>query len=201
MIPFSLQPEPAAFDADVRRKGLAWLQNTPGAAERRRPHPHWRPCLPDLRTAFRGLCGYAAMRIDCKGSVDHFKSWNATRATQPELAYEWSNFRFCSTWINAVKKEDAAVLDPFVVQNGWFRIVLPTMELETTAEVPDQYRNLAQQTLDNLHLRDDEDLVDFRREWYEAYKSGDATFGLLEEWAPLVAMAVKDLVDAGKPLP
>lgn len=201
MIPFTLQAEPATFDDAVRQRGLTWIRNTPDHATRDRPPAYWKPCLPDLRNAFRGMCAYAAMRFDHKGSVDHFQSWNQTRAAQPQLAYEWDNFRFCSKWINSVKQEDDAVLDPFVVQDGWFRIDLATMELEATAAIPQQYQQLAEDTLTNLHLRDDEDLVEYRREWYENYKSNDASFALLEQWVPLVAKAVKELEDAGLPLP
>src|SRR5437016_4070640 len=117
MIPFALQPEPDSFDEMVRRKGAAWLRDTPNAVQRERPANYWKHGLPDLRRASRGLCAYAAMRVEAKGTVDHFQSWARTKEITPQLAYEWSNYRFCSFAINSVKnKYDEHLLDPFEVQ-------------------------------------------------------------------------------------
>src|ERR1039458_311710 len=74
--PKPINPENANFDFNrkVRQKGNAWLQNTPDARTRERPQNYWSDCLPHLRQAFRGLCAYAAMKIESKGTVDHFRS-------------------------------------------------------------------------------------------------------------------------------
>jgi len=203
VIPFALQPEPGSFDTEVRQKGVAWLTNTPDAAQRDRPHNYWKHCLPDLRHAFRGLCAYAAMRVEAKGTVDHFQSWAKTKAATPELAYEWRNYRFCSFAINSLKnKFDEDVLDPFDIQDGWFKVSLPDMQLEPTDLIPEPYKDRVSITLTRLQLAHGEDLVEFRRAWYDQYKEGGLpVLDMMDEWAPLVAKAIRDKLAAGEPLP
>lgn len=209
MIPFAPQPEPTLenanfdFDSEVRQKGSAWLRNTADARTRKRPQNYWSDCLPHLRRGFRGLCGYAAMKIEAKGTVDHFQSWSKTKATRPELAYEWSNYRFCSAAINSIKnKFDDEVLDPFEVQEGWFRVSLPDMQLHLTAQVPDTHRARAEKTVQRLQLTHGEDLIEFRRAWYDQYKQGGApVLDMMDEWAPLVAKAIREKLAAGEPPP
>ena len=209
MIPFVPQPEPTTesanfdFDAEVRQKGNAWLRNTPDARTRKRPQPCWSDCLPHLRHAFRNLCGYAAMRIESKGTVDHFQSWARTKETRPELAYEWTNYRFCSASINSLKnKFDEDVLDPFEVQDGWFRVALPDMQLLLTDRVPATHRARAETTLTRLQLSHGEDLVEFWRARYDQYKErGEPILNMMDEWAPLVARAIREKLAAGERLP
>jgi len=203
MLPFRLQQEPPSFDDNVRQKGLSWIRNTPDASQRKRPQNYWRHCLTDLRHAFQNICPYAAMRIDAKGTVDHFESWARTKATNPGLAYEWSNYRFCSSAMNSLKnKFDEDVLDPFEVQNGWFRVTLPDMQLILTDQVPPAQRALAERTIERLQLRDGEDLIEFRLEWYNQYKAGgEPILEMMESWAPLVATAIREKLEVGEPLP
>ncbi len=146
MIPFTPQAEPTResanfdFNREVRQKGSAWLQKTPDARTKDRPPPYWSKCLPHLRRAFRGLCGYAAMKVESKGTVDHFRSWAKTKGAEPGLAYEWTNYRFCSAALNARKnKFDEDMLDPFEVQGDWFRVSLPDMQLLPTDRIPETH--------------------------------------------------------------
>lgn len=126
------------------------------------------------------------------GTVDHFRSWAATRKTEPELAYEWSNYRYASGIMNACKSgREGQVLDPFIVQDGWFEVLLPSLQLVATAAVAEEYRALADSTLRCLRLRDDEAVIEYRRGWYQAYLSGGLTLDQLRLWAPLIARAVE----------
>lgn len=87
------------------------------------------------------------------GTVDHFLSHDNYRS----LAYEWSNLRFASAWINSTKGTlDDQVLDPFVLKEDWFEILLPSLQLVLTDKVPLQQRQKAQFTLERLRLQDDE---------------------------------------------
>ncbi len=185
MIPVIPAPEPAAFDRQARSRGQAWLSEHPDA---RRPKDYWSPFRPDLEHAFRRLCGYAAMLDPTGGTVDHFLSFE----TRPDLAYEWSNYRFASQSLNAIKQNaDATVLDPFEVGPGWFEIILPSLQLRVTDAVPPELREKAEFTLRRLKLRDGERVIRWRQGWYEMYVAGRVALEGLEQVAPLIADAVR----------
>jgi hypothetical protein len=124
------------------------------------------------------------------GSVDHYISWD----TDHSLAYEWSNYRFAAEWINKSKQTaDDQVLDPFEVQDGWFEILLPSLQLVVvTSAVPSNKRAQAEYTLERLHLRDDERVIRQREAWYRRYQENKLTLEGLEEVAPLLARAIRN---------
>lgn len=123
------------------------------------------------------------------GTVDHFVSISEDRSQ----AYEWANYRYCSGWINSSKRNEPSwkMLDPFDVQNGWFELHLPSMQLRVTDAVPDQVRERAEYVLDRLHLSNDERLVRQRRTWLEMYQHEEISLAGLESMAPLVARAIR----------
>lgn len=125
------------------------------------------------------------------GSVDHFRSWKAIRASEPRLAFEWSNFRFAAQWINAVKQDSDDVLDPFEVEDDWFEISLPSLQLVATDRIPQPMRAKAEVTLVRLRLRDDERVISQRRAWLRLHESGDLSLEGLRQKAPLIARAVE----------
>lgn len=184
MIHFDPVAEPPDFDEQVRQHGNVWLQQHPEAD---RPRAFWSPFKPHLCTGFRHLCGYSAM-YEPVGTVDHYLSYR----NYPELAYEWSNYRFASAWINSSKQDvDDRVLDPFLVKDGWFEIVLPSLQLVMTDAIPAEERERATFTLERLHLRDSETVIRQRRAWYEMYEQGKLSLEGLDEVAPLIARAIR----------
>ena len=182
MIAVDRVPEPSDFDTKARQPGLAWLQESPDA---KRPRDYWSPFKPQLAAGFNQLCGYTAM-YEPVGTVDHFVSIHADKA----LAYEWNNYRFAAAWVNSSKQSTDAVLDPFEVQDGWFEILLPSLQLVVTESVPAELRARAKHTLERLHLRDDERVLRQRRVWYSMYQSGELTLEGLRKKAPLIARAI-----------
>ncbi len=181
MIHVAPVPEPGDFDVRARRPGLRWLEEHPDA---KRPRDYWTPFRPALAEGFLSLCGYCAM-FEPVGSVDHYDS-------ERSLAYEWDNYRFASAWINSSKQRaDTQVLDPYEVEDGWFDLHLPSLQLRVTDSVPEELRAKAEHTLDRLNLRDDERVLRQRREWYRMYQDGELTLGGLREKAPLIAGAVE----------
>lgn len=180
--------EPAEFDAKCRQKGLQWLAAHPKATRKgnKRPKPLWTAFKPDLADAFRDLCAYGAM-YEPVGTVDHFVPVDANEA----LAYDWPNYRFASAWINSSKQKAAGVLDPLQVQDGWFEILLPSLQLVVTDQVPNHLRALAEETLNRLHLRDDERVLRQRRRWYRLHQEGKLDLDGLRENAPLIAAAIE----------
>lgn len=120
------------------------------------------------------------------GTVDHYLSFTS----RPELAYEWTNYRYASSILNSSKRT-SEVLDPYRVGDGWFRILLPSLQLEMTPKVPEELRELANHTLKQLHLRDGERIIRWRRAWYKMYLDKKLTLEGLEDVAPLIAEAVR----------
>lgn len=188
MIRVQRVPEPAAFDSEARQPGNAWLAANPGA---KRPADLWSPFKNDLRDGFRALCGYAAMIDPTGGTIDHYLSYR----NHPHLAYDWANYRFASSTMNSIKRTvDDTVLDPYEIADGWFEIILPSLQMRTTARVPAEHRARAEATLSRLKLRDDERLIRWRQSWYEMYVAGELTLDGLERVAPLIAAAVRQQV-------
>lgn len=191
MIPCSPGQEPADFDARARKRGLSWLAEHPKPAApvpgtRWRPRDYWSEFRNDLADAFHQLCAYGAL-WEPVGTVDHFVSCD----TDETLAYEWSNYRFCSQWINS-SKQNAVVLDPCEVQDGWFKILLPSLQLVVSDQIPADKRQLAEDTLKRLHLDHDERIVRQRTVWHDMWNDGKLSLEGLREMAPLIARAIED---------
>ena len=185
MIPVRKVKKPRGFDAEVKVPGDAWLADNPAAA---RPPALWAAYTAALSEGFGNLCGYAAMLDPTGGTVDHFLSFKNRR----DLAYEWSNYRFASGPLNASKRNaDDTVLDPFEVGDGWFEIVLPSLQMRITDAVPAAYRAKAAFTLKRLNLRDGERVIRWRKSWYDMYLAGRLTLDGLRGVAPLLAAAVE----------
>lgn len=184
MIRFERVPEPPTFDQKARKPGRQWLQDHPDA---RRPRDYWTPFKPDLADGFHDLCGYSAMWIP-NGTVDHYLSFRAER----RLAYEWDNYRYAAGWVNSSKQNaDDLVLDPYEVQDGWFEVLLPSLQLTVTDATPPELRARAEFTVERLHLREDERILRQRREWYRMYQEGELSLRALRRKAPLIARAVE----------
>jgi hypothetical protein len=182
MIPVAPVPEPPDFEARARRPGSTWRSENPGAI---RPRDYWSPFKATLAEGFRHRCGYSAM-LDLAGTIDHFHSYK----THPHLAYEWSNYRYASHWINASKKA-GDVLDPHEIGEGWFEVLLPSLQLVMTDKVPLEHRERAARTLELLPLAHDERVLRQRRRWYQLYQEQKLSLEGLREVAPLIAAAVE----------
>ena len=184
MIRFVRVPEPADFDEKARVPGNKWLAVHSGSE---RPRDLWTPFKGRLAQGFRNLCAYSAM-CEPVGTVDHFISCDEDRSK----AYEWENYRYCAAWINSSKGNLPAteLLDPFDVENGWFELHLPSLQLRISDSVPERFRERAENVLTRLHLRDDERIVRQRREWYRMYQAGELSRDGLAGKAPLIAAAI-----------
>ncbi|MDJ0842278.1 MAG: hypothetical protein QNK37_37600 [Acidobacteriota bacterium] len=185
MIHFDPVEEPSDFDQAVRKPGLLWLETNPNA---KRPKALWSPFRAHLATGFGWLCAYSAM-YEPVGTVDHFVSWDEDKTK----AYDWSNFRYAASWINSSKKSlpAAKILDPFQVQDDWFELLLPSLQLTVTDTTPQEFKERAKFVLRRLHLRDDHRVMKQREEWYHMYQNGEISLEGLEKKAPLIARAVR----------
>ena len=121
-------------------------------------------------------------------TVDHFVSCNENR----KLSYEWSNYRYVEGWFNSSKNKhpSASLLDPFEIQEGWFEVDLPSLQLRLTDAVPPELSERAKFTLEKLPLRDDERVIRQRRAWLKMYEQG-TPLAVIEQKAPLIAQAIR----------
>lgn len=182
-----LEPEPDAFDKRCRKKGAAWLDKNPKLTRKqKRPKDYWSPFRITLSVAFSDRCAYGAM-YDPNGTVDHFKSVS----NDETLAYEWKNYRYCTGWINSSKNSCPEVIDAFEVEDDWFEVILPSLQLVAIDKnIPASCRDRVENALKKLHLQDDERIVRQRREWLRMYEDGEISLDGLRKKAPLIAKAI-----------
>ena len=175
-------PEPAGFHDRCRVPGNLWLKSN----NTERPSDRWTPFRNNLADGFNNRCGFGAMWIS-SGTVDHFVSCDEDRSK----AYEWKNYRYVEGWLNSSKKKHASgeLLDPFEVQDDWFEVELPSLQLRLTDAVPMNIRDRAEYTITRLPLRDDERVVRQRRAWLKMYEDG-APLEIIRAKAPLIARAI-----------
>lgn len=200
VIPVARPDEPEDFDRKCRQPGKQWLESLdevyrelpPGE----RPDPPkdvrkktklWSQYCSKLRSHYGNRCGFLAM-FTRPGTIDHWISI----ANDRRQAFEWTNFRFVDSGCNSAKKPawEGRLLDPHEVEDGWFEVLLPSLQLEMTRELTDPVlREKAQFTLEKLRLRDGEDIIAYRREWLVQYEKG-LPLDRLAEFAPLLARAI-----------
>ncbi len=184
MIRFAPSSKPDGFTERVELRGAAWLQSHPVG----RPSSYWNEFRSALADAFRNLCAYSAI-WEPVGTVDHFVSCDENRSR----AYDWSNYRFASAWINSSKQalRSVQILDPFEVEDDWFEILLPSLQMVATDRVPEEHRERADFVLQRLRLRDGEAVIRQRQAWYQLYLEGKLTLEGLADRAPMIAAAVQ----------
>ncbi|HLP87860.1 MAG TPA: hypothetical protein VK184_04530 [Nostocaceae cyanobacterium] len=184
MLKFNLPLEPEDFDAKVRQIGNNWLAKNPDV---KKIPSYWSNFKGDLADGFKNLCAYSVM-YEPVGTVEHYLCCENHR----NLAYEWSNYRFSSGWVNSSKGTlDNQVLDPFEVEDDWFEISLPSLQLVLTDAIPPEKRQKAEFTIQRLRLINGKQVMRQREQWYEMYITGLINLEGLEKVAPLIARAVR----------
>lgn len=220
MIRVEKQPEPRPpefdFDGKVRQPGRSALAELLGKAptlrrtgprikkradriedldpEVLRDYAYWTRALDALHEAYRGLCAYSCFYIEpvTGPTVDHFV---AITRTEPEQAYEWDNYRLASSLMNACKREFPDVLDPFVVEDGWFELDMDTLEVTPAASLAPELRQRADDTIARLKLNS-RDCKSARRRYFDLYwqpkdPSRPIPLWFLEEQAPFLAREMR----------
>ncbi len=196
MIPVQPQPEPEDFSSRVQEKGRSFLRRIPHPTITEwKNHAYWQDILPDMRVAYSGICAYSALWISPvtgSDSVDHFIPKNL----RPELAYEWSNYRYASLKFNS-RKGTQAVLDPFQIEFGWFILDFPSLLVKPHSSLPSDLKEAVNSTIRILKLNIDDKCVEARQHWVEDFCKGDISFAHLERKAPFIAYELKrqDLVE------
>jgi hypothetical protein len=80
----------------------------------------------DLYRLYENICAYTGEWFpELSASVDHF----IPTSTNPQLAYEWSNYRLTTNKMNNDKRNKIDIVDPFKVQFGWFVLDFPSCQI------------------------------------------------------------------------
>jgi hypothetical protein len=192
MIPVAPVPEPSLWNLKGEEKGRAWLAQRPSADRPRdrefRPRNYWSAFLGDLGDGFQWRCGYTTTYVE-NGTVDHFVAWEDLEGTAGEWrAYDWSNVRYAAGWFNSARKR-VPVPDPYEVQADWFRLILPSLQLEATDRVPAGQQARVDNALQ--WLKDDLRVMRGRRKWFAMYNAGKIGLDGLDEVAPMIADALR----------
>ncbi|MCK6587472.1 MAG: hypothetical protein L6Q76_07795 [Polyangiaceae bacterium] len=186
------------YEAQVRAPGLRWLAENPlpeaksgePAPKPKRPPSLWLKVRDELADAFHERCAYTAMWLSHPGEVDHFISADEDR----NQLYDWDNFRYCAGWLNSSKKNirSTQILDPLAIEDDWFELMLPSLELRVTERCPVHLRERADFMLDRLKLRNGPEVRRFRQAMLQLYeREGQSVLPHLDEWAPLLARAIR----------
>ena len=183
------QPEPANFDATVRQRGLAHLRDNSVGLDNPLPKgvkipAYWQGCLDELYDSYGGVCAYLAIhfeRIIGGGSVDHF----AAKSALPGQAYEWQNYRLASSRMNSRKNRYNDVLDPFEVEDGWFRLEMVSGRLYPNPDLEPETLKAVKATVTRLKL-DDQGCREVRARHFSDYIQGMYTAEFLQRRSPFV---------------
>lgn len=148
-------------------------------------HAYWRKVLPHMRRAYGEICAYCAHWIPSSTgshSVDHF----VPKSQNPQLAYEWSNYRYVSARFNS-RKGVQTILDPFELAPNWFVLDFTSFLIRPHPALSRQQKELVNQTISCLKLNLDEDLVLERQNWFDCYHCGEISLTHLIRRAPFIA--------------
>lgn len=183
------QVEPPGFHADVRLAGeniLLELTGAPYQARKGRKravvastiglipakeleksqNAIWRKAIPELKRLYKNTCAYVGVKIDDIAHVDHFRPLSKYQ----RQAYDWNNFRLSSPLVNTFKGDHEDVLDPFLIQPGWFELTLLTGVIEPGRQVSDPaVLNSIRATIKRLRLNENQTWVERRREAFDRY--------------------------------
>ena len=214
MIRVEPEGEPERFDETVRQPGLRAIAELVGEeglpARRGRPRKVvaqtrdaipadkfpavWTQALPDLMAAYGRLCAYICIyieRVTGGGSVDHM----LPKSYAWQDIYEWHNYRLACTLMNARKNNYHDVLDPFEVEDGWFRLELVSYQVIPGEGLDPMIEARVLATIERLKLNDHYCLK-VREEYATALFDGDITLDYLRRRAPFLAREIEGQLGA-----
>ncbi len=187
-MPVKLQPEPPHFFVKVRRPGEEFLLQNPGVKGSKLKQ-YWREIIPDLYDAYGGICAYTCHKVEFDTgakTVEHFKP----KEKYPQDAYRWDNYRFVCSTLNGRKGNHEDVLDPFTLQDGWFIMHFPSLQLRPGQHLSGSENSSVWKTINRLKLND-YTCVRGRRDRLVPYLLGKYPFSFLEEIAPFLARELR----------
>ena len=172
LISVARRPEPADFanvyEARISPVGGSLRLTPKPTQEQYRAHSYWRACLQQLHSAYHQVCAYSFIWIPTGYTIDHFRP----KGRYQKLAYEWSNYRLALDFVNNNREKDSeVVLDPFVIQSGWFILDVATLWVRPEPTLAAPIRVRVQSSIDVLKLNDSR-LVNVRFQIFRGYIDG-----------------------------
>ncbi|MCA9700859.1 MAG: hypothetical protein KC431_25255, partial [Myxococcales bacterium] len=151
----------------------------------------------ELRRVFAERCGWSAVFIT-SGQVEHFVSQSRCLAEggDPSLIYDWDNYRYIMPELNSSKSKVDGLLDPYEVKANWFHLVLPSLRIEATDAIPEEFRARAHETLLRLKLAKHPKVKRLRELWLTMYQRAELTLTGLRRFDPMLADALARLFAA-----
>ncbi len=190
MIPVEMKPEPSNFSKQVRNPGKQFLsENSNPSSQQWRNREYWQRVLPDMREAYNGICAYSASWIPYSTgnhSIDHF----IPKSQQPELAYEWENYRYASARFNS-RKGMHAVVDPFKLLPKSFILDFSSFFIKPNPKLSVKEQHSLRETIERLKLNDDEDLVIERQTCSLDYLNNEISLAHLQKRYPFIAFELE----------
>lgn len=187
MIPVTPAPEPQSFDKKVRKPGTTFLASHPSPHSKEwSKHAYWKSVSDDLYKEYHGVCAYTGTwfsRTSTSTSVDHF----IPKSIQPQLAYEWSNYRLTTQKVNSNKGDAVAIVDPFKVKSGWFVLDIPSCLIKPGERLSPSLTAQIKRTIDILKLNTDEEYVQSRCDIIMYYINGDISLNYMWKKYPYIA--------------
>lgn len=187
-MPVKPQPEPKHFFEKVQKKGNEFLAQHPDA-KGKSLKAFWKVIIPDLYNAYSGICAYTCHWVPYDTgwkTVEHFKP----KELYPQEAYSWSNYRFVCGALNGRKGKYEDVLDPFTLQDGWFTMQFPSLQLTLGKHLSSIEATYVNKTIKRLKLNEGT-CVRARKDWLIPYLKGKYDIEHLEEKAPFLAIELK----------
>ncbi len=196
MIPVKMQPAPSHFIEKVQKPGEKFLKKAADPTRQWKHHEYWREILEDLYHLYNHTCSYSCHWIPPDTgakTVEHFKP----KKLYPQEAYCWENYRLVCNTLNGRKGDNEDVLDPFIVQAGWFVLDFPLLEVRPGDGLSASITEQVQKTIDRLNLNDEGTCLQARVSWLRDYIQVPFPFSHLEEKAPFLAFELKrqDLIE------
>lgn len=187
MIPVQPKAEPTTFNKSVRKPGKAFLNRNPMPTSKEfQKNAHWKNSAQDLHAAYSGICAYTCFYIAPPGTTDHF----LPKSSFPNEAYEWNNYRLCSHRVNGYKGNNTDVIDPFVVQPGWFVLDVPSCLVKPGDGLSDVVTTQIEATIKRLRLNDDDYFVQERCNLMVYFASGEVSLTHLSKRFPFLAAEI-----------
>ncbi|HEX8070836.1 MAG TPA: hypothetical protein VF546_12845 [Pyrinomonadaceae bacterium] len=181
------RPEPDIFNARVRVPGLKYLAANPRPTTGEfNNHSYWRRILQNLHDAYRGICAYSCHWIPYDtgaDTVEHF----LPKDIHPNQAYEWDNYRLVCATLNGRKGTFGDVLDPFHIEDGWFVLDFPSLQVKPADGLDDTLTAQVWATITRLKLNHDGTCLKARERYVKNYCKGCITMEFLWEEAPFIA--------------
>jgi hypothetical protein len=152
--------------------------------------PYWQNCLDELHQAYGGICAYYCFYIEkvALPHVDHFVAKCLDH--DPDLAYEWTNFRLACGQANAYKSTRVDILDPVGIEDGWFQLDLLTLEVAADRSLPLQQRGEVEATIVGLKLQTGP-AKELRRRALEHFRNGRVSLDFLDLDHPFLAKELR----------